>query len=162
MCPHLYGCSTSSTNPVGKQEAWNGAPGSCYSSDPVPHTNTAQRALPRQSQSCQPLTGQECKAAHISCCSSWATAEHLTCPEQPQLHLLPATPSELHINIYHVAQNCGDIWEQKRRSLQKGSPTGVFLLQVLRVKPKSAGCAIIQPVCMQGKGRKRKLNYSSS
>lgn len=43
----------SSTNTAGKQEAWNGASGSCCSSHPVPHANTPQQALLRHSLSCQ-------------------------------------------------------------------------------------------------------------
>lgn len=87
MHPYLSGCSMSSTNTVGKQEAWNGASGSCCFSDPVLHTNTPA-STHKQSLSCQPPeTSNGSKAAHISCCSSWATAEHPTCPERPQLQL---------------------------------------------------------------------------
>lgn len=121
-----------------------------------PHTQTLRsKACPAS----PPQTGTAAvsKAAYISCCSSWATAEHPTCPE-PQL--LPATPTELQIILGHVVDVYGDTLEPKRRSLQEGSPTGVFLLQLLRVKSDCWMC--YQLVSVQGKGRKRNLTYSSS
>lgn len=145
----------SSTNTVGKQEAWNGASRPCCSSGPVPHANTAE-AKPVLPAPHRPGMAAVSKAAHISCCSSWATAEHPTCPEQ----LLPATPTELQITLGHVADVYGDTLEPKRRGPQEGSPTGVFLLQLLRVKSVCWMC--YQLVSVQGKGRKRNLNYSSS
>lgn len=145
MYPYLSGCSMSPTNTVGKQEAWNGASGSYSMVQFHTQTHASECSWGKACPASPPRPGMAAvsTAAHISCCSSWATAEHPTCPEQPQLQLLPATPTGLQTNIYHVAQNYGDTSEQKRRGPQKGSPTGVFSLQVLRVKSVSSGCSRI-------------------
>lgn len=139
MHPYLSGCSMSSTNTVGKEEAWNGASGSCCSSDPVLHTNTPA-STHQQSLSCQPPeTSNGSKAAHISCCSSWATAEHPTCPERPQLQLHGAPDK----HPPRGPRFWGHFGAEEKGLKQEGSPTGVFSFQVLRVKSVSSGCAMI-------------------